>query len=89
MMWWRVFDHVSFAIVCFGVVVGFAWGESFGELLLFFLTGLLWTAIHSREFSKRPDYRRSTAAKCIAAAFYILTLIGILYLNFAPAGWRI
>jgi hypothetical protein len=88
-MWWRVFDHVSFAMICFGVVFGFALGASLEELLVFFLTGFFWTAWHSRSFSRKPDYKMGVTAKRFATVFYALTLIGALYLIFAPADWKI
>jgi hypothetical protein len=81
-MWWRVFDHLSFAMTCCGVAFCLAMGGGFDEILGFFLMGFIWTAYHSHEFSKRADYRMSIMARRMAVLFYGLALICLLYSAF-------
>jgi hypothetical protein len=88
-MTWRAFDHVSFALLCFGVVFFATLDASAEELLGLVATGGFWTMWHSYHFSKDPEYRMGATAKRFALAFYALAMTGTLYLIFAPADWQI
>jgi hypothetical protein len=83
MNWWREFDHLSFALVCCVMMLGLATRASPDDLIEMFLVGAFWTIFHSKESSKKPDYRMSERARHIAAMLYVLAIIaaGLLFLN--------
>lgn len=83
---WRAFDHVSFAILCFLVMLNFIAHRPVGDAVMVAVTGMVWTIYHSYGFSKQPDYRIGPTAKAIAVSLYALSAIGTLYLVLVRIG---